>query len=704
MKNGENITEGKVSGLELLQTELETVNRLYKKDVADRIATEGELRKSLSLIEATLECSENGILVIDDQGKLVKANKKFAQQWHIPDELIDSGDDERMLRHIFSQLIEPDSFLTKVKELYANPFAESFDLLYFTDGRIFERISKPMIVEGLAKARVWSFLDITERTRTERQRQVMFEISQGVTTTSNLDELLSLIHQSLKKVMYAENCFVALYDPESMLFSFPYFVDRFDERPLPVAMEKSCSAYVFRTGKPLLVTPELFSRLKESKEVELVGSPSPSWIGVPLQTPTSIIGVLVLQHYEQECVFKDRDVQFLSAVANQAALVIERKNSELALYESEKKFRRLVGNINDVVYSVDGKTGEYTYLSPVFQNLMGYTLKDILNMGGRQAFLAKVLSSEDFARHCVRFAQLQKEVHESVFMDENWWLSKDGSAKCIADHWIPVYENGLLISTDGVLRDITDRKKSEEEINRMNDQLQEIIADKDKFFSIIAHDLRSPFNSFLGFTRMMVEDLPTLRIDEIQKIAITMSNSATNLYRLLENLLEWSRLQRGLITFNPVMLSLKHQIIEILQSVQESANKKAIEIVNKIPDDLIIFADQNMMESIFRNLVTNALKYTDKGGAIVIDAKLGEQNTVLISVLDNGIGMNEEILAKLFRLDRQTNRKGTEGEPSTGLGLIICKEFIERHGGTIKVRSIEGNGSEFYFDMPLGKK
>jgi len=170
--------------------------------------------------------------------------------------------------------------------------------------------------------------DITIRKRTELENQVLYEITKGVTTTSNLDELLKLMHTSLSKVLYAENCFVALHNQKTGLFSFPYFVDKVDETPLPTSMGKSCSAYVFRTNKPLLLTQQVFDQLVEQGEVELVGSNSPSWIGIPLETPSKAIGVLVLQHYEKENVYSENDVKFLISVGSQIAISIDRKKTE----------------------------------------------------------------------------------------------------------------------------------------------------------------------------------------------------------------------------------------------------------------------------------------------------------------------------------------------------------------------------------------
>jgi len=248
--------------------------------------------------------------------------------------------------------------------------------------------------------------------------------------------------------------------------------------------------------------------------------------------------------------------------------------------------------------------------------------------------------------------------------------------------------------------DITERKLAEEEIKNKNEELLKLNAEKDKFFSIIAHDLRSPFNALLGFTQIMVEDLSTLTFDEIQKIAVNMRNSANKLFNLLENLLQWSLMQRGLISFKPESFILLNRIAPIIELVSDTAQKKMITISYDIPEDLRVMADGQMFESVMRNLVFNALKFTHKGGKISIEVKPISDNSVEISIRDTGIGMNKRMIDNLFLLDEQTNRKGTDGEPNTGLGLIICKDFIEKHGGQLWVESEEGQGTIFYFTIP----
>jgi signal transduction histidine kinase len=269
------------------------------------------------------------------------------------------------------------------------------------------------------------------------------------------------------------------------------------------------------------------------------------------------------------------------------------------------------------------------------------------------------------------------------------------------DKGTPNYNfKGEFIGYLGHCFDISEIKEAEDRIRVKNQELINLNAEKDKFFSIIAHDLRSPFNSFLGLTQIMAEDLNSMEMTEIQLFAISLSKSATNLYGLLENLLEWSGLQRGITGFNPESFSLHPKVVEIMSSVLESANNKGIQVEIIVPDDLKIFADEKMLGSIIRNLASNAIKFTHKGGEIILQARPVNDDIVEISISDSGIGMKNELLDKLFQLNPHSSRIGTDGEPSTGLGLIISKDFIEKHGGLIWAESEEGKGSTFYFTFP----
>lgn len=246
------------------------------------------------------------------------------------------------------------------------------------------------------------------------------------------------------------------------------------------------------------------------------------------------------------------------------------------------------------------------------------------------------------------------------------------------------------------------RVRVETHLNLYNQkkELQRINAEKDRFFSIIAHDLRGPFSSFLGVTQLLDEKLSELTKEDIQDFAASMRISATNLFSLLENLLQWAKIKQGLIPFEPKNMLLFKIAEESIVNVHEPAKNKRIEIVNDIEDGVEVYADKNMLQTVIRNLVSNAIKFTPKGGKISLNAKVNEDKSVEVSVKDSGIGMNPVMMDNLFRLDVRTNRPGTEGEASTGLGLILCKDFIEKQGGKIWVESEEGKGSVFHFTVP----
>ncbi|MDP1678329.1 MAG: PAS domain S-box protein [Bacteroidota bacterium] len=322
--------------------------------------------------------------------------------------------------------------------------------------------------QGVAIGIVGISHDITKRKWLELEQQAVHEITQGVSTTSNLYELLKLIHQSLKTVMYAENCFVALHDQNTGLFSFPYFVDQHDPTPDPVAMDKSCTAYVYRTGKPFLLTQELFDRLVEQNEVELIGTNSPSWIGVPLLTPSRIIGVLVLQHYEEENIYSERDVQFLYSVGSQIALSIERKWAEDELRESEEMFRRLFQESADPILLLN-ESG-FTNCNPSTVSILKYSSKE--------EFLNKKpweLSPERQPDGMLSSEKAQMMINKAIAEGYNRfeWIhtTSDGSDLPVEVMLTPIQLKGKQFLYT-IWRDISERKRTEKERDVMITELQ----------------------------------------------------------------------------------------------------------------------------------------------------------------------------------------------------------------------------------------
>ncbi len=249
-------------------------------------------------------------------------------------------------------------------------------------------------------------------------------------------------------------------------------------------------------------------------------------------------------------------------------------------------------------------------------------------------------------------------------------------------------------------QEIADREQSADALKKAIIDLEESNSEKDKFFSIIAHDLRSPIHGLLGLTEIMGIKGKEFSPEEIQLFSDVMRESIVNLYKLIESLLEWARLKTGSIDFIPKELCLSDVLIETIESIKQRASQKGITIHNEISKTQNVRADGKMVASVFRNLLSNAVKFTWEKGKVIVKAREREDGMIEISVTDNGIGICGDMVGKLFKLGENVGTDGTDSEASNGLGLLLCKEFVEKHGGSIWVESIENYGSSFYFTLP----
>ena len=534
-------------------------------DITDRKQAEETLRESEERYRSIFMNSTIGIYRTSPEGKILMANPTLIEMLgyesfeelknrNLEDDYFEPG----YLRSDFIQRIEREGEIKGMESAWKRVdktilyVRESARLIRDSDGRT-------LYYEGMVE-------DITDRRKSELEIQIQSEIGHSVSTTSNLTELMKLIHDSLRKVVYAENCFFALYNENTGLFNFPYYVDQFDSAPSPMAMAKSCTSYVFHSGKSLIITPQVFQQLKDQNKIELVGSAAPSWIGVMLQISSRIIGVLVLQHYQEENIYKEDHLRFLDSIASQIANVIERQRAKEALEKSESNLR-------------------------------------------------------------------------------------------------------------------------------------ESNATKDKFFSIISHDLKSPFNTIIGFSEILAEQVREKNLESIETYAEIIQNSSQRAMDLLLNLLDWSRAQTNRLEFNPGNIEIVALITDAIELLSNAAQQKSITITHELPQSVTIFADKDLIGTTLRNLISNAIKFTDRDGKILVSVEQKE-GELLVTVSDNGVGIEADALVKLFRIDESYSTTGTQNERGTGLGLILCKEFVEKHGGRIWAESEVGKGSKFYFTVP----
>ena len=371
--------------------------------------------------------------------------------------------------------------------------------------------------------------------------------------------------------------------------------------------------------------------------------------------------------------------------------ITERKLAEIALHSSEEKYRDLFDKSLDGVYKSTHE-GKFLEVNQAMVTMLGYESKEELLSVDIKSQLYFQLSDRESA-------ELEEKYQEmAVFRMKK----KDGSEIWVEDHGrLEVDENGKIMFHEGIVRDVTERVRTDSQLQKYSEELKISNATKDKFFSIIAHDLRSPFHSFLNLSELMVSEFESFSNEQIKNLANELNKSAKNQYRLLENLLSWSSMQINRMEFHPSIIDLNKVVDKVIDILIDNAVKKDISIVNFVADTTLVISDNNMLFSILQNLISNAIKFTFPKGRIEIKAEFNDTLTT-VSVVDDGTGIPSNVLDKIFHISTKVSSNGTKGEKGTGLGLLLCKEMIEKHGGKIWVESEEGKGSIFSFTLKKG--
>ncbi len=382
--------------------------------------------------------------------------------------------------------------------------------------------------------------------------------------------------------------------------------------------------------------------------------------------------------------------------------ITKRLKSEEQLRRSEEKYRLITENTADVIWILNLSRERFTYISPSIIHLRGYTPEEAMAQSIDESLEPESL---ELVRRTLKIAIPKFLKHRDQALTrqlkEVRQPCKDGSII-----WVEVatqiqFNIAGELEVLGVSRNIDERKKMEFELKQNAEELRELVATRDKFFSIIAHDLKSPFNAIFGFTDFLIQEFGTMDQHEVTALLMKIGSTSKQTYALLENLLIWANLQTSRITFQPTVMNLKEWLMETLPVVEGQATRKDIAIMVEIPDGLRVIADQNMVDTIVRNLVSNAIKFTPRGGCIFV--KASRQNEMVeITIRDTGIGIPAERRSQIFSIDNKISTPGTDKEKGTGLGLILCREFVVKQGGEIRVESEVGKGSTFRFTLPSG--
>jgi len=358
----------------------------------------------------------------------------------------------------------------------------------------------------------------------------------------------------------------------------------------------------------------------------------------------------------------------------------------------EEKFSKAFHSVPYAIIITQLTDGRLVEVNDGFEKITNFSAKEVI---GKTTIDLEIWDNDSDRKFVVDTLLNREKVKEMEFQFRR--KSGEKLTGLMSSEIITINNERCLLS---VIIDITDRTQSEKAVKESEMRLRELNATKDKFFSIIAHDLKSPFNSILGLSDLLVEQTKKKDYAGIEEYAIIIQNSSQLVMDLLSNLLEWSRSQTGRIEFNPEYTEMVKLINEVIELSGDSIRQKSISISKELPPKAIGFADKAMIGTVLRNLLSNAIKFTKPGGEIIISASI-KPDSLLISVRDNGVGIKEDHLKRIFNIGESESTMGTQNEKGTGLGLILCKEFIEMHGGKIGVESELGKGSTFFFTIPI---
>jgi PAS domain S-box-containing protein len=531
-------------------------------------------------------------------------------------------------------------------------------------------------------------VDITARKQTEQYQHAIYRISHAVVTTGSLDDLFRSIHHILGELMPVSNLYIALYDPVQNLLSFPYFVDQFDEPDPPSSPRHGLTEYVLRTQEPLWATNTVFLSLIEQGEVEMVGTDSVDWIGVPLIVSERIIGVMVTQSYTEGVVFNQDQFDLMKFISTQVALAIEHKLDQQHITDALEYNKTLINSSSLGIRTYDA-FGQCILANESIARILGTTQEAILKENYNQSEYWQESGLFTVAQQAKNSGdETRLELHTTNFVGKEIWLD------C---RFTPFYSNGephLLLSVD----DITASKQSEIDLQIYSSRLEQSNRDLQEFAYIASHDLQEPLRKVLAFGDRLAIKYGDVLDETGHDYLKRMRDASQRMQTLINDLLAFSRVSTRAQPYSLVDLN------ELIQEVISDLENQ-IEITHARVETLelpVITADPTQMHQLLQNLINNGLKFHLEGTSPLVRVEAHtRRNECQILVKDDGIGFDMQYLDRIFKpFQRLHSRQEYEG---SGMGLAICRRIVERHHGEITAISNPGEGATFIVTLPINQ-
>ena len=623
-----------------------------------------ELAKNQDILHIILDSINDGILAVDNSGNIIHTNKRFKEMWKIPDELFETTDSNKLLNFVKDQLINPKEFISKVNHLYKSN-EKRHDILEFKDGRIFDRFTQPLSIDGVIKGRLWNFKDITRFKKNEKQ----------------LKNKIAFQHKFINTIPNP----VYIKDKKGMYIDCNMAYAKF----LGISKDKILNKSVYD------IFPEKLARKYSFMDRELFQNEGFQAYEYSMPHADGTLHDISIN----KATFTDAEGT-IAGVVGVFTDITEKKLIEKALYESKERYRNLFHNSPYAILVHD--KGTIIMTNETSAKLIGLSKSEELIGKSIMQFIHPDYHPD--VENRIEQVQIYKK---NAAIAEEKLIKIDGTTIDVEVLATCFIHNGYTMS-QVIVKDITKRKQEEKLRKQAQSKLNEAIEHNKlttEFFANISHEFKTPLNIILGSFQLLIMDLKQKQAkshskNSYKKIKI-MQQNCYRLLRLVNNLIDITKIDSGYFKLNPNNYNIISLIQNITLSVADYIQDKNIKLIfDTNVEEKIVFFDPNAIERIMLNLLSNAVKFTDPGGVIQVTVQ-SKEGKIYISVKDNGIGIPESKKSIIFDRFRQVDKLLTRKREGSGIGLSLVKSFVEMHGGNVFVKSKHQVGTEFILEFPI---